>query len=402
MSAVSITYSSGTPYSGYFELRTQLNVTFVTIPDGITGSFKLRLRLGYSGDENVLSLNTFSDIRTALYGASFSEVLYPHIGERETSLCLCDGDGNVSVIGISNGLYSEKGDISMSYVGFSPTALIGYSGGVLIFGKSKIVLEKMAGQSVGEISFETSVIKSDLGCDMPWSAVGFDDRIFFGNTENGIFYLNKFGFSEKDGSCIVSNAINDELLSHTKSELENAVSVCTAGAYYVAVGDDVYVWHYDEALPSSPSESVKTREKYNWSRIDAVAVGGYAGTSGEKVCFIEKDSGAVYVYDGGKFYDGDISSLFESKRLDFGSVHEKYLLSLVLSADISDDAEIKISFDGVGAKSSYTISAGNADGTISYIIRPERHKFRAVSVKITSVSPITISGIEFVYCMAGI
>ena len=406
---VSVTQSSGVPYSGTmtFTRQTALIGAKVVLGTTVGNTVTMRFKLSNSGAfENSFSLADFSAARTALFYSTLITKHYPCIGDYNTVLGLCGYDKRYYLLGISDPVYITADSVAYCRLDEKPTAQIDYSDGVLVFTENKVIYLKSEGDGVmgDDVKFSKNIVKRDFGCDMPSSVAGLDDKIIFGNSKNGIYYLNKFGYSERDGSCPVSAAVDDRLLSSDAADLKNAVAICTKDAYYIAVGDTVYVWHYGEMLPSSLEETLKTRKKYIWSTLDVVNASDFIGISGGDIYYIERTTADVYLYQSRKHGDGtdEIYSEFECRPLDFSSPDEKIVSEMVISAKFSADASVSVYYDGVASGSSYTLSASAFDDVInSYILRPERHKCRNIAVRISSDAPMAISEILFRYYKTG-
>ncbi len=405
---VSVTQSNGTPYTGTcsFTNTTSSVAATVTLGTSLSGSIRMRFKLSSGTYANSISLADFSVARAALYNSKIVIKYYPGVQGYEMVLGLCGYNKNYYLLGITDPLYITADSAAYCALDEIPTAATCYSDGALVFTENKVIHLKT--ECVGTIrdhaTFSQTLLKRDFGCDMPSSVAGLDDKIIFGNSKNGIYYINKFGYTERDGSCPVSAAVDDRLLSSEADDLKNAAAICTKDAYYIAVGDTVYVWHCGEMLPSSLGETLKTRKKYIWSTLDVISAGDFIGISGGDIYYIERTTADVYLYQSRKNGEStdEIYSEFESRPLDLSSPDEKIVSEMVISAKFSADASVSVYYDGVASGSSYTLSASAFDDVInSYILRPERHKCRNIAVRISSDAPMVISEILFRYYKTG-
>ena len=398
---VEVKYKNGTSYSGTCTFVSQsMTLGFST---AISGDFYITFRLGTSTDESQLSLSTFKKVRDVLYSATRIADVSPGITGMKKTLMLSSGD-TVYALGMRDGVYVYPDAIIRYSVGEQVTAMLNYSDGVIIFTPSGAIFARPEGSDIYSASIYTKTLKRDFGCDMPGSAVGFDDKIFFANTEGGIYYIDKFGLTERDGSCHISTLIDGELLANTKSDLIGAVAVASGTSYYISVGGVVYVWNYSEGKPSSPDVSEEKKLGYVFSRLDAVDAGDFIGVRGGKVYSIEKTTGYVYRFDenASAASTSEIGTEIETFPSDLGTPHEKVMTRLLVSAELSSGATVRVYFDGVEAKSVYTLTKPELDGVCSFIIKPERHKFRNVKIKITSSRPLTLCGLEFSFSKTGV
>jgi|GEM_PF-1248464 len=405
---VGITQSSGTPYTGTttFSRTTASARAKVVLGTSISGTVTMRFKLSSSVFENSLSLADFSAARTALFYSTCVTKHYPYLGDYDDVLGLCGYDKNYYLLGIKDPLYITADSVAVCRLDEKPTAIVNYSGGVLVFTANKVIYVKAEGSGVmsENVKFFQNTVKRDFGCDMPLSVAGFDDKIIFANSKNGIFYLDKFGFTERDGSCHVSAAVDEVLLSCDAGDLSSAAAICTKDEYFISVGNTVFVWEHGEGIPSGIGETLKKRSKYVWATLDAVNASDFIGISGGEIYYIERESADVYLYKSRK-YGGDsdpIASEFESRPLDLSSADEKVASEIVICAKLGGDADVTVYYDGAGSGVSHTLSASDFDGVInSYILRPERRKFRNIALKIASAAPMTISKITFRYYKTG-
>lgn len=402
VSVAGVRYASGSSYSGTCTLGTHPggSATLGFSP-AISGEFTVTLKLGTSNASDVLSLTTFSAVRSALYAAKMIAVLCPGMDGMKKTLMISSGD-TLYALGMRDGAYVSPSAMISTSLDETATAMLSYSDGALIFSHSQILFASVSG-GIGSAVIVLGKLKPDFGCDMPGSAVGFDDKIFFANSSGGIYYIDKFGLTERDGSCHVSALIDDELLSNTDSALEAAVACATAGAYFISVGGTIYVWHRSNGHPTSPDEPEEKSYSYNFSCVDLVDAGDFIGVSGDKVYMIEKSTGYVYRFDiGASGASTDtVSTEMTTLPLDFGSPHEKAMTKLTISAKLGGDATVKIYFDGVEAKSAYTLTPSAVGDVCSYVIKPERHKFRSVTLKMTSAVPLSLCGAEATFFKTG-
>lgn len=400
-SVVEVKYDNGSTYGGTCTLVTQAGTTTLGFSSEINGNFSVTLRLGTSTDDGVLSLSSFSAVRNALYSATHLAVLYPGFGGMKMTLMLAVGQ-SVCALGVKEGLYVSPDSQIVSPIGQTPSAMLNYSDGALVFTPSSVIFARASGGGSDAV-IEMKTIKRDVGCDMPGSAVGFDDRIFFANTEGGIYYIDKFGLTDRDGSCRVSSLIDGELLANTRSALEGAVAIADGTSYYLSVGGVVYVWRYADGKPSSPDESEEKKLGYSFSRLTSVDAGDFIGTRGGKVYMIAKSNGYVYRFDenASPAATANVATEIETNADCLGTPHEKVMTSLVVSAELSQNATVRVYYDGVEAKSTYTLTKPSIGGVCSFIVRAERHKFRALKIRITATRPITLGGFEISFAKTG-
>ena len=397
-SVQSITLSNGRTYTGTCTVSVSSGRQVVSVSPSISNNITVRYKLASGAVEGKLTLSSFSPLRMALFNADFVTEYFSPGDEYETVLGTVGGEKRFYIVGISNILNIPMDAVTFFKIDESPKSMIKYSDGVLVFTQNRVLFIKVTGSgNVSNFDAEVSVIKRDFGCDMPFTVAGFDDHIIFANSQNGVFYLNKFGYNEKDGSCLVSDPIYSDMFSHTENELKAATAMCTKDSYYISVGDSVYVWRYVDRLPSSPTESADLRKRYVWSKLDMINTDDFLCFSGGNVYMIERTSANVYLYHSSQYGgDGDdISSYLELCGLDLGDNGEKVLTGLRIEMRQFGDVEVRICYDGVYSSAVYTVEKSDFDMVNSVDIRPERHKFKTVGLEISSDDPVEITQIDF-------
>lgn len=397
-SVYSITLSNGRTYTGTCTIGVSSGRQVVSLSSGISNNVRVRYKLSNVAAEGKLTLQTFSILRHALFNADFVTEYFTEGDEYEAVLGTVGGEKRFYIVGISNILNIPMDAVKYFKIDEVPKSMIKYSDGVLVFTQNRVLFIKVTGSgNVSSFDAEVSVIKRDFGCDMPFTVAGFDDHIVFANSQNGVFYINKFGYNEKDGSCLVSDPIYSDMFSHTAAELRSATAICTKDSYYISVGDSVYVWRYADRLPSSPTESADLRKRYVWSRLDMLDTEDFLCFSGGNVYMIERTSANVYLYHSSQYGgDGDeIASDLELRGLDLGDNGEKVLTGLRIEMRQFGDVEVRICYDGVYSSAVYTVEKSDFDMVNSVDIRPERHKFKTVGLEISSGDPVEITQIDF-------
>ena len=398
---ISVTQSGGTVYGGTttFTHTTANARAHVVLGTTISGTITMRFKLSSSAIEGSLSLADFTAARTALFKSDVVVNHAPETSDYETVLGLCGFDKYYYMLGISDPKYITADSVCSCRLGGKATAAANYSDGTLVFTENEVIYLQADGSGVmsENVSFSRRVLKRDFGCDMPHSVAEFDGAIIFGHSKNGIYFFDKFGYTDRDGSCLISAPIDGLFDASNSSALKAASAISTKDAYYISVGDTVYVWNCASALPSGTHETEKKREKYVWTTLDVVDASDFTGVSGGDVYYVERTSGDVYVFDSRAHgTDEEIYSEFVSRPLDLSSPDEKLLADVIVSAKLADDAEVRVYYDGVASKSAYVVEASSLDDAVcSFILRPERHKFRSVAVKIASEAPMTIKEISF-------
>ncbi|MGN1096097.1 MAG: hypothetical protein ACI4QR_06880, partial [Eubacteriales bacterium] len=189
-----------------------------------------------------------------LFFSPAERIVFPSAVDGKSNM-ICYGEKYVSVFNIKDNLYIPPSDMLLWENSEDITAVVRYSDEYLIFSKNYIKRMTII-ENTEDVRFSALFknFKYDSGCDMPKSAVCADDKIIYANSKGGVFYIDRFGFSEKDMSrCVSGNILTgtNGFLSHTEEELKNAEATVCDGKYFLHIGDIFYVWDFLYAVPRS-------------------------------------------------------------------------------------------------------------------------------------------------------
>lgn len=394
-----ITLSNGREYTGSLTIQSGTR-QLLELTSGISGNIVIRYKLKSTAYADKLTLENYSNVRKALFESYHVAEYYDSSETYQTVLGTCGMDKYFNIVAFSNPLYVTPDSAIRFKLEDYPTAVVKYYDGLLIFTAKKILFLKIYGNGhLSELSIDISTVKRDFGCDMPYTAVGFDDHVMFANSKNGVFYIGKHGYFDKDVTFLVSDPVYDELFSHTESELKAAKAICTKDAYYIAVGDEIYVWYYADKFPTSPTESSETRKRYNWSRLHTVNTDDFICFSGNDIYLIERSTGKMYIYHGNRFgEEGDETDTeLKTRDLDLGENGEKTVSCVRLELWQCGDVDVRFCYDGEPSSAVYTVHPSDFDTVNSVDLRPDRHKFKTISVELSSSEPMRITQIDFFY-----
>ena len=373
----------------------------VSFPDGIKGNVTIRLRLSSTATDGSLSLADFKQVRDGFLRARYTVPYYSLGDDYSLVLGTCGYDKKYYVVGISDMAYITTDSVASVYIEQTPTAALAYGDGTLVLTKNRILSVSVTGGGVisDGVNFDVSVIKRDFGCDAPRTAVGFDDKIFFLSSSFGVYYMNKFGYTERDGACPISLPIKSDLTAHTEEELKAAVAGCTGNALCISVGEDTYLYKFSNGLPSSPDESEKEQSGYIWSKLGELKVNGFLSSKGSNFYYLESETGSVCIFDAdGVCEDGDgVNSAYTTPESDLGCRDEKVLDFVELSAKFENEATVTIFYDGLPDGYETSLPPLDASAVSTYKIRAPKKRFESVSVSITDTGSVEIDGLAFSY-----
>ncbi|MBQ0126337.1 MAG: hypothetical protein KBS59_08475 [Clostridiales bacterium] len=385
-----------------YSLAKSGGVASINITQGVAADVVATIKLGYTSDDTKFSMNMVDDSMKAILYSPISFTIAQNTSDFKSLTGTLGGDTKLYVTKLNTFNKIDLGTTEVFDLDMIPNAMLPYADGYMLFADKRIMFIKVDFDGTN-VSIEKNIIRRDFGCDMPRSAVAIDDKIFFGNSCGGIFYLNKFGYTEKDCSCQISAAIDEKLLSHGEDELAGAVAAVTGTRYIITVGEDTYMWHFSDELPSNVTEPAEKREKYSWSELDFIKASDYILTEGEMIYYIDVTDSDVYFFDALKYADDDdiVYSCFESNDMDFDSNAEKVITKINIAALPSDDLTVNVYYDGAPAKSTYTVSPLDFETVCTYCVKPERHKCRNVKIKISGEKPFSLDSVSFEYFETG-
>jgi hypothetical protein len=127
---------------------------------------------------------------------------------------------------------------------------------------------------------------------MPGSAVCADDKIIYANSRAGVFYINRFGFSEKDMSRHVSANIEEGengFFACDSDDLREAQALICGGKYLLRIGEVFYIWDFAHAVPSSSTEKESEERKLKWFVYSAEGCEKLLGADAERLYFLAED-----------------------------------------------------------------------------------------------------------------
>lgn len=169
----------------------------------------------------------------------------------------------------------------------------------------------------GKVVFPVVNVHDSIGCDMPGSIQTVNNDVIFGNALRGLHLLSVKESSDQRNVFAISMNLNGKkgLGKYSVFEKQNARSFDFKNKYYLAIGDDVYLWNYE----LTPFQGYPERLSwYVWRNLPIAlfyAVEGYPA-------FAPRDSFALYAFNGAKDDDGKaIRASFTTKAFDFGDAN---------------------------------------------------------------------------------
>lgn len=290
-------------------------------------------------------------------------------------------------------------DRVLSYdAGERVSALVSYEEGFLVFSEGAVKkLFLSEDTAVERIDFSTKSFKNDFGSDMAGSICSFDDKIVFANSKSGVYYINKYGITERDVSRRISANIEggeNGFFSHTAEEFANATSVCAFGKYYLTIGVQTYIWDYSARLPDS-TQSVESEYEMLWSICEAAKPAQYFREIAKRLYYMEEEKDSLF-YLIPDFAEGEaVSSSLTTAESDFHEQREKRLSGILLCYRAAGDVKLRISYDGVLSQAEYILPPTK---DFSYIrIRPHAKRFYRLAITLSSEYAMGIWSIVFRY-----
>ena len=255
--------------------------------------FRVRLKLADSGASSQLSYASLEALRefvshpekVILISLSSPRLAYLSFGgENRKWITVLKMDG------ASDFLYLSEDNIIRKEYPERIASIVEYSDGYLVFSAGAVKKLFVTEDENGAPVFEIKSFKNDFGSDMPGSICGFDDKILFANSRGGVYYVNKFGISERDVSRHISRNIEqgeNGFFSHTEEEYAAACAACAFGRYMLTVGDMTYIWDYTAKLPSG-TQSREDENKMVWTMCDAICPSVYLPELSKKLYYADK------------------------------------------------------------------------------------------------------------------
>ncbi len=370
------------------------NGTGMTFSGTTAANKRIRFKLVASTDPAKISLNTAAELRGLIASPN---AFLPYTAPNGVNYFLSWDQCDIIFIERDGELFSHVSEEIILRIPMDDeiTAVIPHVDGYFLFTESSVKKLWFTMDELGAIHAQTSMFKQDFGSDMPNSVCGFDDKIIFANSRGGIFYINKFGITEKDANRKISLNIEEGaqgFFSHTAAEYTAARAVCAFGKYYLTVGEITYIWDYTERLPSV-SQSRKDEEGMVWAMSDM-----FAGA-----VFLQQVTGRLYFWDGktgtlryltGQRAEGTgATSSFILTASDLGTMKEKTLLHIGLRYRSAASLMVKLVYDGEKVPISYTLPAREEIGMAS--IRGYHKKFQKLSIEISAQGSFTLDAICF-------
>ena len=274
-------------------------------------------------------------------------------------------------------------------------ALVAYAEGYLVFSEGSVKkLSFTENEETRQFHFETAPFKNDFGSDMPGSICGFDDKIIFANSRSGIYYINKFGISERDASRRISVNVDASFFGHTAAEYSAATAVCAFGKYYLTVGGTTYIWDYSAALPAS-TQRIEDEYRMRWTISDAWMPSRYVREIGKKLYYTDRETKKIryLVQDYGK---GDaIASSLKTAASDFGVKREKRLTALCVRYRAAGDVTLTVEYDGSPSPVSYHLPATEDFSTVT--VRTHGRHFTKCAASLSSSYAMALECFVFRY-----
>lgn len=339
--------------------------------------FRVRLKLADSGTSSQLSYTSLEALRELV---SCPEKVLPISLPSSRLAYLSFGGENgrwitaLKMEGISDFLYLSDDNIIRKEYPERIASIVEYSDGYFVFSAGAVKKLFITEDENGVPVFEIKSFKNDFGSYMPGSICGFDDKILFANSRGGVYYINKFGISEKDVSRHISRNIEqgeNGFFSHTEAEYAAACAVCAFGRYMLTVGDMTYIWDYTARLPSG-TQSREDEDKMIWTMCDAVCPSAYLSELSKKLYYTDRTTGALRCFSSDDSESDPIAIRVETAACDFGESAEKVLIGLSVRYRAAENVTLRLLFDGEFSPCEYVLPPQPRFGTVNLKIHSVR------------------------------
>ncbi len=276
-------------------------------------------------------------------------------------------------------------------------SMMPYAEGYLMFTENMVKKVNLACDDLGEVVFRMEAFKQDVGSDMSGSICAFDDKILFASSRGGIFYVNKFGISERDVSRKVSENIEDGedgFFSHTEAEYREACGVCAFHRYYLTVGNVTYIWRYGAKLPSS-TQSIEDEESMVWTLSDCFADMLFLQAVADRLYLWNTKTETLCYLMHGKEGTTSARSTFTTTACDMDVFGEKMLTEIGVRYRSSKSIFVKLILDGRETAATYRLPSHETFTTAW--LRPYAQKFEKAAVKVFSEGEMGVEAVMFRY-----
>ncbi len=378
---------------GYWFIVDDLYIDFTGVS---AKGCRIRLKLLDSSDETKLSFSSTAHLRAFL---AEKRPLLPYTDGNGVSYHLTWENRDVVLMARADDMFYRFSENMLTRISTEETitSIIPYSDGYLLFTEYAVKKLYFAKNELEETLVQTEIFKQDFGSDMAGSVCGFDDKIIFASSRGGIFYINKFGITERDESRKISENIEDGALgffSHTDEEYRTARGICAFGRYYLTVGDITYIWDYSAKLPSG-SQSREAEETMVWMVSDGFSEMNFLREiAGRLYLFDEKAESLCYLTDTHEGDEGMASSLVTAEQ-DFGVLEKKVMTEIGIRYRSAYPLRVKLIFDGEESAAEYCLPRHENPSTAT--IRVYAKKFEKASVKILCEGRFAVEAVIFRY-----
>lgn len=196
-----------------------------------------------------------------------------------------------------------------------------------------------------KVVFPVVNVHDSIGCDMPGSIQMVNNDVVFGNALKGLHLLSIKELSDERNVFPISMNLNGRkgLGKYSVFEKQNARSFDFKNKYYLAVGDDIYIWNYE----LTPFQGYQ--ENISWYVWRDIPVSSFC-TAGDCLAFVPRGSFALYAFNGAKDDGGKaIRASFTTKAFDFGDANALKTVWQVWM-NITSDRDFPLYFKSVNEK----------------------------------------------------
>lgn len=350
----------------------------------------VKLRLRSDGEEGA----KIEKCRSLLFSPDGSEAFPQADG---SSAVVLYADKELIVCPLGENMYAPESRVLRAENTEKITSVLKYSENFLVFSPHYIRKMVISEGDDGSKMLSMQNFKYDIGCDMPGSAVLAGDKIVYAHSRAGVFYIDRFGFTQRDMSRHVSANIEDGengFFACSDADISAAEAAVCDGKYFLRIGEYFYVWDFSHAVPTG-NEKASEERKLRWFMYSGVNCRKILGADSENIYFLTSNSDFAAL-GRGTSQEASVESYFRSKGYDIAPFGGASVYKLSLSLASKHPCTVRLYFDGEDAGVKYT-ALPSEDGKTLCIVRPAARKCRKFAFSVHSFGAMRIDGYKIEY-----
>lgn len=209
-------------------------------------------------------------------------------------------------------------------------------------------------------SITAKMVNAKTGCDMPKTLLMISNMLVWANSAGGVFALLSTTVRDERAVRLLSQNINQSLLSLPRESLQNAAAVIDENSYYLAVDDTVFVMNY-ERLVFSNDKRPQNAPWFIWKLPQKLSL---IMRIGRNLVGASQDDGILYIFDenaaddSGKFFE----AWWHSKEFDYNDLNVlKKLCRFSFTIGSKEPLGFEISFCDAKGESCHKVYVDSTD-----------------------------------------